>query len=184
MRNVLRFACRERMMETLEWGEFLTTGNASVDRGHREILERLNAFLDDDASASADVFRRKLRQLCDTTTSKLEEEARWMQAIGWPEYSRHVDNHRQLLEFFAHWKQKSETAWRSWFAVSLFAEIGGWLIQHMWEEDRRLDVYRKTGRVMPAPRRVVIPFVIPAVPSSMQKRRHDSGEVVTLRRAG
>ncbi len=124
----------------LELDPVLLTGDAEIDRQHRELFERVGTLLDGakDKRSPEEVVRM-LEFLGGYAIDHFATEERAMERTGYPEIEAHRLEHRhfvQELEILRH-ELKSEGPTR-FFVIRVGNRVTGWLREHIYKTDRLL----------------------------------------------
>ena len=136
-------------MQEITWDVFLETGNAAVDDDHRQLFALINALADTQANKDRAFVTRTVRDLEAYTIAHFEREERMMAAVHWPCLAEHQRLHAAFRRTVAEAKERIETRWRPWLGGSLFVVAADFLLHHIVDEDRRVAVFARTGRVLP-----------------------------------
>ena len=122
----------------IAWGEHLATGIEEVDDQHRELLRRLNTFLDAcDKGKGKEELIGMLQFLDDYVVIHFRTEERLQKLSGYNGLARHREYHhgfiKQLKELKRRFILEGPTA-------DLVKEINrvlvSWLLEHIAEKDR------------------------------------------------
>lgn len=124
----------------LEWSQHLSTGVASLDEEHRELIADYRNLVDAlDHGADASRFGHAFHRLMASTRRHFAHEEQVMLEIGFPEYRHHKEEHERLLrsaeDFFhniCHVFQKKDCE-----AVAKYFRF--WLVRHIEDHDRKIS---------------------------------------------
>jgi hemerythrin len=122
----------------IAWGEHLATGITEVDDQHRELVKRLNAFLDAcDAGKGKEDLIGMLQFLDDYVVIHFRTEERLQELHGYHGRARHREYHRGFIRQITELKRKFILEGPT---PALVKEINrtlvGWLLEHISEKDR------------------------------------------------
>ncbi len=122
----------------LAWGEHLATGIGTIDDQHRELFDRLNAFLAAcDAGQGKSELVGMLQFLDDYVAFHFRAEELIQEERGYPDRARHRQYHRMFIDSLTGLKRRFLIEGPT---TDLVAEINrftvGWLIDHIGEKDR------------------------------------------------
>jgi hemerythrin len=122
----------------IAWGEHLATGITEVDDQHRELVKRLNAFLDAcDAGKGKEDLIGMLQFLDEYVVIHFRTEERLQKLHGYHGLARHREYHRGFIRQLTELKRKFILEGPT---PALVKEINrtlvGWLLEHIAEKDR------------------------------------------------
>lgn len=129
----------------VEWGEYLSVGVAEIDDQHKLLFDNFSAFLAAcEAGQSAEEVNRLFSFLGNYVATHFSDEERLMQRIGFPDYQKHREMHR---EFTRHVAALEERLGKEGPTQSLVTTVGltinGWLIEHISRMDRAIGRFVK-----------------------------------------
>jgi hemerythrin len=129
----------------IAWGEHLATGITEVDNQHRELLRRLNAFLDAcDAGKGKEDLIGMLQFLDDYVVIHFRTEERLMEIHSYPDRVLHRGYHHGFIRQLKELKRRFLLEGPS---PSLVKEINrvvvGWLLDHIAIKDRAFAPFIK-----------------------------------------
>ena len=88
-------------MDKLSWSDTLAIGIKEIDRHHQELIDIRNKLVDccklDDAPHS-EAFHNILAELFSYSRTHFTAEEALMQAIEYPDFSSHKDEHHEFIE--------------------------------------------------------------------------------------
>ena len=129
-------------MAYIEWDDTLETGVDSIDEQHRYLFSLMNdvyesAHSDDPA---ADLVEDVMYRLADYVTQHFEDEQILMAEAGFPNLGIHRGMHERLtaetMQMMARFINGEDVS-----PVALVDFLGGWLRNHILEEDRRIAAF-------------------------------------------
>jgi len=134
-----------RIVMGIAWGEHLATGITEVDDQHRELLRRLNEFLDAcDTGKGKDDLIGMLQFLDDYVVIHFRTEERLMDNHGYPDRVLHRGYHRGFIRQLNDLKRRFLLEGPS---PSLVKEINltvvSWLLDHIAVKDRAFAPFIK-----------------------------------------
>lgn len=124
----------------------LETGNALIDREHRELIDAINALLDSCSKGQGRNELEKTAQFLQGYTSKhFSDEEQLQRQNNYPDYVQHKKYHevfkKTVADIVARLSVNGPT-------IALVGEINtalaGWLINHIKKEDKKLAAYLST----------------------------------------
>ncbi|MBI2353551.1 MAG: hemerythrin family protein [Deltaproteobacteria bacterium] len=124
----------------VEWQEYLSVGVEEIDRQHKLLIEKYNAFFTaySEGRATEEVIRL-LGFLEEYVMLHFADEERLQQRIGFPDYQKHRQQHQELARRVAELKERLESQGTD---PGLVASTGllltGWLIEHISVMDRAI----------------------------------------------
>lgn len=128
----------ERQMKRVEWQPYLSVGVAEIDRQHRVLFDRYNAFFAAYSEGlAAEEVVRLFGFLEAYVVTHFSDEEKLQQQVGFPGYLRHREHHealtQQVLELKERLLSEGPTA-------ALIGDVSmlmtGWLIEHINGMDR------------------------------------------------
>jgi hemerythrin len=129
----------------VEWQDYLSVGVEEIDRQHRLLIDKYNAFFTAYSEGRADEeVIRLLVFLEDYVAMHFADEESLQQRIGFPDFPRHRNQHLELTRKVAELKERLANKGS---APDLVASTGllmtGWLIEHISVMDRAIGRYMK-----------------------------------------
>jgi hemerythrin len=129
----------------VEWQDYLSVGVEDIDRQHRNLLDKYNAFITAYLEGRADEeVIRLLGFLEEYVAIHFADEESLQQRIGFPDFQRHRNQHLELTRKVAELKGRFESKGP---APDLVASTGllmtGWLIEHISVMDRSIGRFMK-----------------------------------------
>ena len=129
----------------IAWGEHLATGITEVDDQHRELLRRLNEFLDAcDAGKGKEELIGMLQFLDEYVVIHFSTEERLQKLNDYPDRVRHREYHRGFIRQLTDMKRRFLLEGPT---PALVKEINrtlvGWLLDHIAIKDRAFAPFIK-----------------------------------------
>lgn len=125
----------------LAWREDLSTGQATMDRTHREFLDHLAAL----EPLCAETEPQRMLPAYDTmlahTVEHFAQEDRWMAATGFAPENCHSLQHRQVLELLREVRRRIAELGEVALLGQLLPELAMWFDQHARAADAGLAAY-------------------------------------------
>jgi len=131
----------------VEWQENLAVGVEEIDRQHKLLFEKYNAFFAAYSEGRSDEeVIRLLGFLEDYVIDHFAAEERLQRLIGFPEYQKHLQQHRELTRKVSELRERfnnqgSDPA----LVTSTGLLLTGWLIEHISVMDRAIGKFMKKG---------------------------------------
>ena len=126
----------ERRWRPIVWTPNLEVGVEVMDSGHRGLIELYNSIRDASQLKDRAWTALLLERLGNATTAHFHDEETLMLGINYAHAAVHKDEHRMLLEEFAH--QVDEWRDRHNSAELLCRFLYGWLLGHIVAMDIQL----------------------------------------------
>jgi hemerythrin len=129
----------------VEWQDYLSVGVEEIDRQHRLLLDKYNAFFEaySEGRAAEEVIRL-LGFLEEYVAIHFADEESLQQRIGFPDFQRHRNQHLELIRKVAELRERLGSKGP---APDLVASAGllmtGWLIEHISVMDRAIGRFMK-----------------------------------------
>lgn len=129
----------------VEWQDYLSVGVEEIDRQHKLLFEKYNAFFAAyDEGRAAEEVTRLLGFLEEYVAIHFADEESLQQRIGFPDYQRHREQHQELARKVAELKGRLEYEGPD---PNLIPSAGllmtGWLIEHISVMDRAIGRFIK-----------------------------------------
>lgn len=129
------------------WKDKYQLGVVVIDQQHKELFERVGAFMK--TLRSAAVWEDKVQQVNDTlefmkgyVVEHFRDEELYQQQIGYPGYEAHKQIHADMVNYVVEVSKNYE---ESGYNEQLMQQFGGkllaWLINHVAAEDQRIATY-------------------------------------------
>ncbi len=129
------------------WKDKYQLGVVIIDQQHKELFERVGAFMK--TLRSAAVWEDKVQQVNDTlefmkgyVVEHFRDEELYQQQIGYPGYEAHKQIHADMVNYVI---EVSKSYEESGYNEQLMQQFGGkllaWLINHVAAEDQRIATY-------------------------------------------
>lgn len=129
-------AFEERRWRPIVWTPDLEVGVEVIDNGHRDLIELYNSVREASQLKDRAWTGVLLERLGNATAAHFEEEEMLMSGINYAQAADHKDEHRKLLDEFAH--QVDEWRERHNSAELLCRFLYAWLLKHIAALDARL----------------------------------------------
>jgi hemerythrin len=129
----------------VEWQDYLSVGVEVIDRQHRLLIDKYNAFFTAYSEGRADKeVIRLLGFLEEYVAIHFADEETLQQRIGFPDFQKHRNQHLELTRKVAELRDRLENKGP---APDLVASTGllmtGWLIEHISVMDRAIGRFMK-----------------------------------------
>jgi len=134
----------------MQWIASLETGFDDVDNQHKELFEKLGAFLDayekrEDEKVVLDLFEF----LTHYVQEHFQSEEKYMKKYHYPGMSEHIKEHNKLLEvvrlFKVRYKQEGFT---DHFMGEVKKVMTDWLLDHIVKTDMELGRYLQKTKMI------------------------------------
>ncbi|MDP2369621.1 bacteriohemerythrin [Rhodoferax sp.] len=129
-------AYEERRWRPIVWTPSLEVGVDVIDNGHRALIELYNSIREASQLKDRAWTGVLLERLGNATAAHFEDEEKLMSGINYAHAADHKDEHRKLLDEFAH--QVDEWRDRHNSAELLCRFLYAWLVRHVAALDARL----------------------------------------------
>lgn len=129
----------------IQWQDSLAVGIKEIDQQHRLLFDKYNAFFTAYSEGRADKeVIRLLGFLEDYVASHFAAEERLQRRIGFPDYSRHRQQHLELTRQVAELKERlGSEGVEADLVNSAGILMTGWLIEHISVMDRAIGRFMK-----------------------------------------
>ena len=125
----------------------LETGNAMIDSQHKQLIEAVNGLYD---ACSKGKGREEIIKTLDFLSSYVmkhfADEERLQAQHSYPDRVRHKQYHDDFKKTVADWDKKLKADGAT---ITLFMEvnsiIGGWLLDHIKNQDKKVAAHIKAG---------------------------------------
>ena len=118
------------------WNQDFETGLPELDAQHHRVFERIQQL----SALSSHADRPKIHSLLEDIERLAQRhfasEERLMADVGYPEASRHAQEHRQLLREMEGYRENEVFSGRQLTLV-----LTNWLVSHTMMQDRRLAIF-------------------------------------------
>ena len=130
------------------WKEGFKVGVAEIDRQHELFLERINDCTRyAPGCGNTAILRDMINRLKEYAVMHFTYEEELMRSGGYPEYARHVEQHRyfdsQVKELDAEMGSGGQGK-----VESVFIFMRDWLVNHILEEDKKYAPFVKGDRAV------------------------------------
>lgn len=128
----------------IEFNDNLLTGNKIIDAQHKELIERIAAFVSSCESGDGKMKAIKmLEYLAEYTEFHFSEEEKLQQEAGYPGYTEHKAKHegfKKTVEQLHDFLEESEGPTEE-FVSQVKEKVVDWLFQHIEGFDRSVAEY-------------------------------------------
>ncbi len=123
----------------------LETGNPTIDSEHRQLIQALNDLLSACSSGKGrEELAKTTRFLADYTAEHFSHEEMIQKQSRYPDYVNHHRYHEEFKKVVADLARRLN---KEGPTVALVGQvnkaIGGWLVNHIKQEDKKLAAYLK-----------------------------------------
>jgi len=130
---------------TITWSTKFEIGDKMIDMEHKQLVEKYNGLI---SACSTGQEREELESaldfLCKYTVKHFYHEELLQLRINYPEYKRHKEIHEAFKVTVADLAVKlKENGPSIPVLVKLNTDIGGWLVNHIRDEDAKIAAYVK-----------------------------------------
>lgn len=130
-------------MPLMEWSSKLDIGVEKMNDEHKVLLDLMNRLFDQAGSkATKPVLKATITALGNATVAHFQDEERYMQSIGYPDFERHRFIHVDLLKKFAEFQAKFESG-PGEVGNDFFSFLKLWLSAHIQGIDRNYGEFSK-----------------------------------------
>ena len=129
----------------IEWQDYLSVGVAEIDRQHKQLFDKFNAFLAaSDAGQGTEDVSRLFWFLTAYVATHFADEERLQKRIGFPDYPKHREQHLAFTRQVAGLKERLASEGPSGeFVSTVTLTMTGWLIEHISGMDRAIGRFLK-----------------------------------------
>ncbi len=128
----------------IEFNDNLLTGNKTIDAQHKELIERIAAFVQSCENGDGKMKAIKmLDYLADYTEFHFSEEEALQQEAGYPGYKEHKAKHEEFkktVEVLHEFLEESEGPTQE-FVEKVKSQVVDWLFGHIEGFDRSVAEY-------------------------------------------
>lgn len=132
---------------TYQFTKDLETGNATIDSEHRQLIQAINNLL---SACSSGKGRAELenttRFLSDYTAKHFSHEEMLQKQSRYPDYTNHRRYHEEFKKVVADISRRLAQEGPTITLVGqVNTAIGGWLLNHIKQEDKKLAAHIKAN---------------------------------------
>ena len=129
----------------IEWQDHLSVGVAEIDRQHKQLFDKFNAFLAaSGAGQGAEDVSRLFWFLTAYVATHFADEELLQKRIGFPDYPKHREQHLAFTREVAGLKERLASEGPSGELISTATlTMTGWLIEHISGMDRAIGRFLK-----------------------------------------
>lgn len=128
---------------TLQWTQSLATGNAEIDSQHKELFEKVNAFLEAmQQQKGREEIGNVLKFLEDYVIMHFGTEERYMEKIKFKKVADHKAQHAEFIKAFIDIKKKYDLKGPTVDVIVVTqSRLGEWLRSHIPVMDKELAMH-------------------------------------------
>lgn len=132
---------------TYQFTKDLETGNATIDSEHRQLIQAVNALLNACSSGKGRAeLEKTTRFLSDYTSKHFSHEEMLQKQSHYPDYVNHHRYHEEFKKVVADLTRRLEKEGPTITLVGqVNTAIGGWLVNHIKQEDKKLAAHIKAN---------------------------------------
>jgi hemerythrin len=129
----------------VEWQESFSVGVEEIDRQHKLLFDKYNAFFTAYSEGRSDEeVIRLLSFLEEYVAVHFADEERLQRLIGFPDFQKHLNQHRELTRKVAELKERFQNQGPDpGLITSTGLLMTGWLIEHISVMDRAIGRFMK-----------------------------------------
>jgi len=129
------------------WTAELALGFSEIDDQHKEIIYRINQLVDACANGLCAIETRKMLDYLNTYVDKhFGGEQSIMEEISYPAIDEHLQEHTDFIVRIDAFREKLLNQGPEWPLLQKIAQtLVDWMFDHIWEHDRALARYLRTG---------------------------------------
>lgn len=128
----------------IAFNDNLLTGNSTIDAQHKELIERIAAFINACENGNGKIKAIKMMDyLAEYTEFHFSEEEKLQQEVGYPGYDEHKAKHEELkktVETLHEFLEESEWPTAD-FVGKVKEEVVNWFFKHIEMFDRSIVEY-------------------------------------------
>lgn len=128
----------------IAFNDNLLTGNSTIDAQHKELIERIAAFINACENGNGKIKAIKMMDyLAEYTEFHFSEEEKLQQEVGYPGYDEHKAKHEELkktVETLHEFLEESEWPTAD-FVDKVKEEVVNWFFKHIEMFDRSIVEY-------------------------------------------
>lgn len=128
----------------IEFDDSLLTGNDTIDSQHRELIERIAAFMSACEEGNGKIKAISMMDyLTEYTEFHFSEEEKLQQEVGYPAYEDHRIKHENLKESVKKLHEfLEELEWpTAAFTMRVKEQVVDWFFKHIQKDDRAIVEY-------------------------------------------
>ncbi|SMH58063.1 bacteriohemerythrin [Azospirillum agricola] len=132
-------------MSVILWRRQLSVGQPTIDDDHKHLIAYLNEL---DAALNAERFQpvrvaKILVKLLEYTKEHFAREERMMQAVRYPHFREHAEQHREAVRAVSELSHSFSVEPTHENAAKLYKFTADWLVRHIILQDTQLTPYVK-----------------------------------------
>lgn len=130
-------------MAKYEWTKDLETGNAQIDREHKQLIEAINQLMDACAAGKGRAELEKTTKfLSDYAARHFANEETLQKQSGYPDYLNHKRYHEEFKRVVADLMAQLQKEGPTVVLVGkVNSSIVGWLLNHIKREDVKVATH-------------------------------------------
>jgi hemerythrin len=132
-------------MSHTEWSQALSTGNATIDDQHKQLINALNALYSAYRSGEGrDVVEKTMVFLVEYTIKHFDTEEELQTKYGYPEYQQHRQMHEDFKRVAGGLLHELKTNGPTDVFIShIYSAVSLWVVQHIKGEDIKMAAFIK-----------------------------------------
>jgi hemerythrin len=128
-------------MDLLPWKEDYSVGIEEVDSQHKKLVEYINQLFEAmSVGKGFEALSEILNGLTEYTVKHFFTEEKHMVVYVYPDYKKHKEEHKKLVDEVAHLKKEFEAGNKK-LTVEVVNFLKEWLINHINGSDKVLGEY-------------------------------------------
>lgn len=132
-------------MALIEWSEEYCIGLPEVDEQHKEWVNIINSLheslLVEQGEQLGLLTSKSLMAMQSYCEMHFKFEENYMEEIGYPDFAEHKALHKNFLENIIELFDKHTSSEAILLNTQLMKILKNWLVQHILEEDSRIQAY-------------------------------------------
>ncbi len=130
------------------WDKALETGNLIIDEQHKSIIKAINDLLDACSMGKGRVeVEKTLKFLKDYVVKHFNDEEKLQIKSNYPDYKAHKEKHEAFKntvdDIYQEFKENGASIG---LVAKVNMSIGGWLINHIKSEDKKVAEHIKANK--------------------------------------